>query len=207
MSPLSPSGHVNREFVARYGPALHPCPHVAKGGAVLCASEIGAAPASRAARFVHYLTNTKEKPRQGCGVFLISDIGLRGLTLHSVVIRPLLCSYIDSNEATVTIASSSWARMTQPADGGVCNVIGSGDVGHRLASLLTRHDFAALLISQLSLAAWPRTRPLWRARNNRIGIVFWARLEIVGIEHQIEQRFFAVHRCSQSFFRMVCRPA
>jgi hypothetical protein len=32
MSPLSPLGHVNRKFVARYGPALHPYP---QGGAVL----------------------------------------------------------------------------------------------------------------------------------------------------------------------------
>jgi hypothetical protein len=33
MSPLSSLDHVNREFVARYGPALHPYPK--RGGTVL----------------------------------------------------------------------------------------------------------------------------------------------------------------------------
>jgi hypothetical protein len=42
MSPLSSLGHVNREFVARYGPALQSLPQ--RGGTVLCASEIGDAP-------------------------------------------------------------------------------------------------------------------------------------------------------------------
>jgi len=53
MSPLPSSGHVNREFVARHGPALRPLP---QGGTVLCVSRIGAAPA-------------KKNPAKAAGVF------------------------------------------------------------------------------------------------------------------------------------------